>query len=49
MPATGVVHEMYKATEETGRGREDHPAVIKVLEDMAGTTARVSDDGRREH
>ena len=44
MPATGVVHEMYKAMEETGRGREDHSAVIKVLEDMAGTEARVSDD-----
>lgn len=43
MPATSVAHEMYKAMEETGRGRDDHSAVIKVIEDMAGTEARIED------
>ncbi|MFC7198825.1 NAD(P)-dependent oxidoreductase [Halospeciosus flavus] len=43
MPATSVAHEMYKAMEETGRGRDDHSAVIKVIEDMAGTEARVDE------
>jgi 2-hydroxy-3-oxopropionate reductase len=43
MPATAVAHELYKAMEETGRGRHDHSGVIQILEDMAGTEARVGD------
>jgi 3-hydroxyisobutyrate dehydrogenase-like beta-hydroxyacid dehydrogenase len=43
MPATGLAHELYKTMEETGRGRDDHSGVIQVLEDMAGTEARVDD------
>ena len=41
MPATSVVHEMYKAMETSGYGRDDHSAVIRVLEDMVGEEARV--------
>ncbi|MFB6113003.1 MAG: 2-hydroxy-3-oxopropionate reductase [Halodesulfurarchaeum sp.] len=41
MPATELVHEMYKAMEEKGYGRDDHSAVIKVLEEMVGAEARV--------
>jgi 2-hydroxy-3-oxopropionate reductase len=44
MPATAVVHEMYKAMEGTDRGGDDHSGVIQVLEDMAGTEARIDDD-----
>lgn len=41
MPATSVVHEAYKAMETSGYGRDDHSAVIKILEDTVGETARV--------
>ncbi len=41
MPATSVVHEMYKVMETSGYGRDDHSAVIRVLEDMVGEEARV--------
>jgi len=44
MPATSVAHELYKAMEETGRGADDHSAVIQILEDMAGTEARIDED-----
>ncbi|MFC4360362.1 NAD(P)-dependent oxidoreductase [Halobium salinum] len=43
MPATSVVHEQYKAMETMGYGRDDHSAVIKVLEAMAGEEARVEE------
>ena len=41
MPETQVAHEMYKAMEEMGNGRDDHSAVIQVIETMAGDEARI--------
>jgi 2-hydroxy-3-oxopropionate reductase len=41
MPATEIVHEMYKAMETKGYGDVDHSGVIKVLEDLAGAEARI--------
>ncbi|WP_042662169.1 NAD(P)-dependent oxidoreductase [Haloferax sp. ATB1] len=41
MPATSVVHEAYKAMETSGYGRDDHSAVIKILEDTVGEAARI--------
>ena len=41
MPATSVVHEMYKAMETRGYGREDHSAVIRIVEELAGAEARI--------
>ena len=41
MPETQVAHEMYKAMEEMGHGRDDHAAVIQVIETMADDEARI--------
>ena len=41
MPTTAVVHEMFKAMERKGYGKDDHSAVIKILEDQANDQARV--------
>jgi 3-hydroxyisobutyrate dehydrogenase-like beta-hydroxyacid dehydrogenase len=41
MPETQVAHEMYKAMEEMGHGRDDHSAVIQVIETMADDEARI--------
>lgn len=41
MPETQVAHEMYKAMEEMGNGRDDHAAVIQVIETMADDEARI--------
>ncbi|MFW5905668.1 MAG: 2-hydroxy-3-oxopropionate reductase [archaeon] len=41
LPATGVVHEMFKSMEEKGYGRDDHSGVIQVLEDMVDAEGRV--------
>ena len=41
MPETQVAHEMYKAMEEMGKGRDDHSAVIQVIETLADDQARV--------
>ncbi|MFB6281892.1 MAG: NAD(P)-dependent oxidoreductase [Haloferacaceae archaeon] len=41
MPSTQVVHDMYKAMEEMGHGRDDHSAVIRVIEAMADDEARI--------
>jgi 2-hydroxy-3-oxopropionate reductase len=41
MPATQIVHDMYKAMEEMGNGRDDHSAVIQVIEAMADDEARI--------
>jgi 2-hydroxy-3-oxopropionate reductase len=41
MPSTQVVHDMYKAMEEMGHGRDDHSAVIQVIEAMADDEARI--------
>ncbi len=41
MPETQVAHEMYKAMEEMGKGRDDHSAVIQVIETMADDEARM--------
>jgi 3-hydroxyisobutyrate dehydrogenase-like beta-hydroxyacid dehydrogenase len=41
MPETQVAHEMYKAMEEMGNGRDDHSAVIQVIETMADDEARI--------
>jgi 2-hydroxy-3-oxopropionate reductase len=41
MPETQVAHEMYKAMEEMGKGRDDHSGVIQVIETMADDEARI--------
>ncbi|MFB6156950.1 MAG: NAD(P)-dependent oxidoreductase [Haloferacaceae archaeon] len=41
MPSTQIVHDMYKAMEEMGKGRDDHSAVIQVIETMADDEARI--------
>ncbi|WP_135305549.1 NAD(P)-dependent oxidoreductase [Haloarcula amylovorans] len=43
MPATGIVHEMYKAMEQTERGQDDHSGVIQIIEDLAGEKARIDE------
>lgn len=40
MPQTAVAHELYKAMETTGRGRDDNSGVMQVIEDLAGQEAR---------
>lgn len=44
MPATELAHEMYKAVEERGHGRESNAAVIKIIEELAGEEARIDDE-----
>ncbi|EMA37645.1 NAD(P)-dependent oxidoreductase [Halococcus hamelinensis] len=41
MPQTSVAHELYKAMETTGRGRDDNSGVMQIIEDLAGDEARV--------
>ncbi|XGI83827.1 2-hydroxy-3-oxopropionate reductase [Halorutilales archaeon Cl-col2-1] len=41
MPATELVHEMFKSMEQKGLGMEDHSAIIKIVEDLADEKARV--------
>ena len=41
MPETQVAHEMYKSMEEMGNGRDDHAAVIQVIEALADDEARI--------
>ena len=43
LPTTASTHELYKAAVETGYGRDDNSGVMQVIEDLAGTTARVDD------
>lgn len=43
MPATELVHEMYKSMVETGRGRDDHSGVLQIVEMLAGTEARIDE------
>ena len=43
MPITEVTHEMYKAMEENGMGKDDNSGVMQVVEMLAGTEARVDD------
>jgi 2-hydroxy-3-oxopropionate reductase len=40
MPLAGIVHEFYKSTLAQGRGDEDHTAVIRIIEQMAGVEIR---------
>lgn len=40
MPLTGIVHEFYKSTIAQGLGEEDHTAVIRIIEQMAGVEIR---------
>jgi len=40
MPQTAVAHELYKAMETTGRGRDDNSGVMQIIEDLAGEEAR---------
>ena len=35
-----IVHEFYKSTIAQGFGEEDHTAVIRVIEQMAGVEIR---------
>ncbi|MGA9401460.1 NAD(P)-dependent oxidoreductase [Haladaptatus sp.] len=41
LPQTSVAHELYKSMETTGRGRDDNSGVMQVIEDLAGTEARI--------
>jgi 2-hydroxy-3-oxopropionate reductase len=40
MPLAGIVHEFYTSTIAQGLGEEDHTAVIRVIEQMAGVEIR---------
>jgi 2-hydroxy-3-oxopropionate reductase len=44
MPATKTTQELFKSAVAMGYGREANTALIKVLEELAGTTARVDSD-----
>ena len=41
MPITQVTHDMYKAMEENGLGRDDNSGVMQIVELLAGTEARI--------
>jgi 2-hydroxy-3-oxopropionate reductase len=41
-PVTAVVNELFHAVQYAGRGEWDHSAIITLIEDMAGVTARSS-------
>jgi 2-hydroxy-3-oxopropionate reductase len=43
LPATAIAHELFSALLAKGRGDLDHSAVVTVLEDMAGVSARTKD------
>jgi 2-hydroxy-3-oxopropionate reductase len=43
MPATEVVHEMYKAMDENGMGKDDNSGVMQIVEQLAGERARVDE------
>lgn len=43
MPATQLVHENYKVMEEKGYGQNDHSGLLRILEEMVGEQARISD------
>jgi 2-hydroxy-3-oxopropionate reductase len=43
MPATELVHEMYKSMEETGLGQDDNSGVIQIVERLAGEEARIDE------
>jgi len=42
LPVTAVVNELFHAVQYAGRGEWDHSAIITLIEDMAGVTARSS-------
>ncbi len=43
MPATELTHEMYKSMVENDLGRDDNSGVLQIVEQLAGTEARVDD------
>jgi 3-hydroxyisobutyrate dehydrogenase-like beta-hydroxyacid dehydrogenase len=43
MPLTASAHELYKAMEQNGMGRDDNSGVMQVIEMMAGEEARVDE------
>lgn len=43
IPTTANTHELYKAACQSGYGRDDNSGILQVLEDMAGTEARIND------
>ena len=43
MPITEVTHEMYKAMEENGMGKDDNSGVMQIVEMLAGTEARIEE------
>jgi 2-hydroxy-3-oxopropionate reductase len=43
LPATAIAHELFSALLAKGRGDLDHSAVVTVLEDMAGVSARTKE------
>jgi 2-hydroxy-3-oxopropionate reductase len=44
LPCTAVAHELFNALIASGRGDLDHSAVINIIEDLAGTKARSSQE-----
>ena len=40
LPVTAVVNELFHAVQYAGRGEWDHSAIVTLIEDMAGVTAR---------
>lgn len=43
LPGTAIVDQLFGVMEQRGLGAEDHSALIKVIEDLAGGTARSSE------
>lgn len=44
MPATQIIHDMYKVAEERGYGMDDNSGVMQVIEDLANTKARIDEE-----
>ena len=42
LPVTALVAELFQAVQHAGRGAWDHSAIITLIEDMSGVTARSS-------
>ena len=40
LPVTALVNELFHAVQYAGRGEWDHSAIVTLIEDMAGVTAR---------
>jgi 2-hydroxy-3-oxopropionate reductase len=43
MPTTELTHEMYKSMVENGLGQDDNSGIIQMVEQLAGTEARIDE------